>query len=126
MPPGLTACLGLQRRTHAWALETFGPVALHPHERARRFLEEALELAQAQGVSAEEMHALVDYVMARPVGDEAQEVGGSMITLLLLAEIRGLDALGEALREQARVEGPGMQERMRAKHALKIQQGVAA
>jgi hypothetical protein len=122
----MTACLNLQRRTHGWAHETFGDVALQPHERARRFLEEALELVQTQGVSAEEAHRLVDYVFARPVGEPGQEMGGTMITVLLLAEVLGLDALGEALREQARVEQPGMRERMRAKHAQKVAQGVAA
>lgn len=116
----------LQRRTHKWALGTFGEVALRPHERARRFLEEALELCQTQGVSREEAHRLVDYVMDRPIGESPQELGGSMITLLLLAEVLGLSAMGEALTEQERVEQPGMRERMQAKHARKVQQGVAA
>jgi len=121
-----SACLHLQERTHAWALSTFGELALEPHERARRFLEEALELCQTQGVTHDEAHRLVDYVFERPIGEPRQELGGSMITLLLLAEVLGLDALGEALREQARVEQPGMRERMQAKHARKVQQGVAA
>lgn len=50
-------------------------------ERAHRFLEEALELAQANGCSKSDASALVDYVFARPVGEPEQEVGGVMVTL---------------------------------------------
>lgn len=123
---GLGSSQPLQERTHAWALDTFGHVALEPHERARRFLEEALELCQTQGVTNEEALGLINYVYTRPVGEAHQEMGGSMITLLLLAEVLGLSAMGEAWREQSRVEEPGMQERMREKHARKVAQGVAA
>lgn len=122
----MSVARALQLRTHAWAHETFGEVALRPHERSRRFLEEALELCQTQGVTAEEVHTLVDYVFARPLGEAHQELGGSMITLMLLAEILGLDAVDEAWREQGRVEEPGMQERMREKHAIKVKSGIAA
>jgi hypothetical protein len=50
-------------------------------ERTHRFLEEALELAQAQGCSRDDALALVNYVYGRPDGELHQEVGGVLVTL---------------------------------------------
>ena len=47
-------------------------------------MEEALELAQANGCSLQEAYALVDYVFGRAKGEPAQEVGGVMVTLASL------------------------------------------
>lgn len=77
----------------AWAQRVFpsvqggesGFVAM----RARRFLEEAVELAQAAGVTAEEADAVRAYVFSRPAGDIRQEIGGVMVTLSCLAEVMG-------------------------------------
>jgi hypothetical protein len=49
-----------------------------------RFLEEALELAQANVSSYDDAHALVEYVFGRPPGQPEQEVGGVMVTLASL------------------------------------------
>lgn len=59
-----------------------------PHH---RFLEEALELVQANGCTASEAHQLVDYVFSRPPGEPHQERGGVMITLALLSWTSGLN-----------------------------------
>ncbi len=68
-------------------------------ERNHRFLEEALELVQSAGCTAEQAHKLVDYVFGRPVGDTPQEVGGVMITLAALCSVHNLDMDAVALDE---------------------------
>jgi NTP pyrophosphatase (non-canonical NTP hydrolase) len=72
-------------------------------ERADRFIEEALELAQATGYCGKRAHALVDYVFNRPVGEPFQEVGGVMVTLAALCNYHGLDMEDAAETELARV-----------------------
>jgi hypothetical protein len=63
----------------------------HPLIRAMRFYEEASELVQSRGLSREDAHRVVDYVYDRPVGDSQDEIGGSLITLLLLAKTGSYD-----------------------------------
>lgn len=60
-------------------------------ERVQRFLEEALELAQASGCSKKEAIELVDYVFSRPTGDQNQEIGGVMVTLAGLCSALQID-----------------------------------
>ena len=59
--------------------------------RALRFAEEAIELAQACGVSEEKALELVRIVYSRPAGYPYQEVGGSMVTLTVLCHALGID-----------------------------------
>ena len=59
-------------------------------ERTFRFLEEAVELAQASNCSKEEARAIVEYVYSRPTGSVDDEVGGVLVTVAGLAESRGL------------------------------------
>lgn len=94
-----------QVRVHEWMLECFGPeIEADRQERADRFIEEALELAQTMpGFNAGRAHALVDYVFGRPVGERHQEVGGVMVTLAALCNTVGLRIDEEAERELARV-----------------------
>lgn len=53
-------------------------------QRNQRFIEEALELVQANGITKEECLQLVDYVYGRPAGEPKQEIGGVMTTLATL------------------------------------------
>jgi hypothetical protein len=70
----------------------FGPViSADVTERNHRFLEEALELVQSTGCTTSEAHQLVDYVFNRPIGEPAQELGGTMVTLAALANAADLD-----------------------------------
>lgn len=102
-----------------WMLACFGEViAADLLERADRFIEEALELAQTMpGFTAERAHALVDYVFSRPVGERHQEVGGVMVTLAALCNPVGLSINEEARRELARIWTKV--EAIRAKQAAK-------
>lgn len=96
-----------QERVAGWLHECFGSdVASSKLERTHRFLEEALELAQAGGCSRADALALVDYVYSRPVGDIRAETGGVLVTLAGMAEAYEIEmaAAGETelARNQAR------------------------
>lgn len=102
--PAPAKATGWQDRCKEWLLACFGPETLTdvPH-RTARFLEEALELAQASGFSAERAHEVVDYVYGRDAGDVNQEVGGVMMTLAAHCIATGHDMTAEGERELARV-----------------------
>jgi len=81
-----------QARVAAWLTDCFGSgIARSKTERTHRFLEEALELAQAAGCTREDALSLVDYVFARPIGTMSEETGGVMVTLAGVAFAHGLD-----------------------------------
>lgn len=109
-----------QSRVAVWMLECFGPeITADKVERVDRFIEEALELAQATGWSADRGHALVDYVFGRPVGEIGQEVGGVMVTLAALCNVFGVDIATEIDREVDRITTPEMILKIMAKQASK-------
>lgn len=71
-----------QLRVEEWLTACFpASVRSDRAERTHRFLEEALELAQANGCSKDDAVALIDYVYGRPKGEPDREVGGVMVTL---------------------------------------------
>ncbi|MEC3912363.1 hypothetical protein U5A82_18350 [Sphingobium sp. CR2-8] len=89
-------------------------------ERADRFTEEALELAQTMpGFTATRAHALVDYVFGRDVGERQQEVGGVMVTLAALCLAADIDMHEAGEIELARILQPHIVEKIRAKQAAK-------
>lgn len=93
-----------QPRVQPWMMECFGPeIAADKIERNHRFIEEALELVQANGCTKSEAHQLVDYVYDRDQGDINQEVGGVMVTLAALCLAIGVDMHAAGETELARV-----------------------
>ncbi|WP_222935047.1 hypothetical protein [Pseudomonas fluorescens] len=107
-----------QSRVQPWMTACFGEaIAADRQERNHRFLEEALELVQANQCTASEAHQLVDYVYGRPVGEPSQEVGGVMVTLAALCLALGLDMHVAAETELARIWTKV--EQIRAKQATK-------
>lgn len=96
---------GFQVEVGRWMLACFGEeIAADRIERADRFIEEALELAQTvPGFTVERARALVEYVFARPVGEMGQEVGGVGVTLAALCNTYAIDIAAEWERELARV-----------------------
>ena len=99
-PPGES----FQERARRWAYECFGPdVVADREERCHRFVEEAIELAQACGCRRGDVEALVGYVYARDPGERAQEIGGVMMTLAVLCTAFGLDLESASKAELTRV-----------------------
>ena len=108
----------LQTRVNEWVVAAFGKVAASDRsERNHRFLEEALELVQAQGCSKDEAFQLVEYVYDRPVGEVSQEVGGVLLTLAALCNASDVDMTESAEKELSRVWEKI--EKIRAKQAAK-------
>jgi NTP pyrophosphatase (non-canonical NTP hydrolase) len=93
-----------QDRVRVWVLTCFGViVADDKQERSHRFLEEALEVVQASGMSEKEARLLVKYVYRRPVGELNQEVGGAMVCLAALCSANGIVLTNAGEQELARV-----------------------
>lgn len=88
-----------------WVRNTFGQEYLNDRERALRFIEEALELVQAIGLSTVEVMAVLNHVYARPEGYYPQEMGGVMITLEALAEHLGVNLDEQSCSEWSRING---------------------
>ena len=101
---GMTSIGYYERSAREWALFCFGKDLVSDKvERVFRFLEEALELAQALGCTEDDAKRLAAYVFGRPVGDPAQEVGGVMLTLATLCTASGIDLENAAVTELGRV-----------------------
>ena len=84
-----------QRECDRWLIECFDqrPVDGDPLVRVARFLEEAIELAQAMGLKKENVALLADQVYAKPPGEFSQELGGCLVTLALVASHREADLM---------------------------------
>ncbi len=81
-----------QKMCTVWARTVFGVEAMNSREeRALRFIEEGIELAQACGLSRDQVTGLVEHVYDRPLGARYQEVGGVMLTLAALCSQLGFD-----------------------------------
>lgn len=107
-----------QSRVAPWMQACFGPeISADRIERNHRFLEEALELVQANDCTESEAQQLVAYVYGRPKGEINQEVGGVMVTLAALCLAIGLDMHGAGETELARIWTKV--ETIRAKQAAK-------
>ena len=111
-----------QSRVQPWMMACFGAkISADGAERNHRFLEESLELVQACGCTASEVHQLVDYVYGRPVGEREQEVGGVMVTLaaLCLAQALDMHAAGETelVRIWTKVEAIRAKQAAKPKHS---------
>lgn len=113
-----------QERVARWVRETMDEATLqNVRERCLRFIEEALELVQALGMSREDVLMMVEFVYNRHPGLPNQELAGVMVTALALATAAKLDAFDELHRELDRIFEA--QDEVRAKHLQKIEQGVA-
>jgi len=87
-----------------WAKACFGEEeATNLQQRGIRFSEESIELAQSVGVPKDIMHALIDHIYSRPVGEVSQELGGVGICILLLAQAANYNADKEEWREMERI-----------------------
>lgn len=123
----ITAARLVQTKPHDaldWAVETFGAIALDRQERAKRLLEEAMELAQAEGVPDLVVHRIEARVYSRPPGDTKREIGQTMSTLAVLAANLGINAVEAFYEEFDRVRNIPKTE-WAARHAAKVEVGIA-
>lgn len=94
----------LSRIAHDWAVRCFS--LDHIQNRALRSLrtvEESIELCQALGVPKEKVLLAVDTVYSRPVGEPEQEIGGVLLTTVIMCESMHLEADELLERELRRV-----------------------
>ena len=117
--------MNFQQRVMALVRDYWPGIGEDRVERGRRLLEEALELAQAVGVSQEQALGHVERAYSRPPGTVDQELGQVVLCVAALAEVEGflMGDRGEA--ELFRLAQPGMKEKMRARHAAKVEAGMA-
>jgi hypothetical protein len=86
-----------------WVRRTFGDDLMCAEERVSRVLEEAIELAQAEGLAPSRIHALIDHVYSKEPGDRRQEVGGLEVTILAYCATTSLSVDECEAHEIARV-----------------------
>jgi hypothetical protein len=80
-----------QTRAMAWAATTYGEQRVRQRRyQAFRFLEEAMELCQTQGLTLEDFVRCAEYVAARKIGDTKTEMGDVHICMDIMAENLGL------------------------------------
>lgn len=113
-----------QEQVAQWVERTFGAPALDVSERIARLLEEAIELAQAEGFPPALAHALVDHVYEKRPGEPLQEVGGLGVTILAYCAAVGFSADAAEEKEVARVLAIPP-EYFRARQNVKADAGVA-
>lgn len=92
-----------QVRVGQWLEACFEAAATEPKERTHRFLEKALEFAQASGCMQTEAAQLVDYVFSRPVGELGKDAGAVMLTLAGLCSARRIEMEQAGESELSRV-----------------------
>lgn len=94
----------LEARVAEWVNTRIGPEHMHPRERAMRLLEEAVELAQAEGIAYDQVDRQVAHVYSRPAGEPAQEAAGVAVCLLGWCAATGNRLNDLALAEIERIE----------------------
>lgn len=92
-----------QAQIRKWVETRLGADAMDLHERGMRFLEEAMELAQAVGVSSASAMKIGAVVYNKPRGVAAQEVGGVGVTLLALCAASDIDMMASIDMETERI-----------------------
>ena len=104
---------------------TFGSVNLESHhERCLRLVEEAIELAQSEGVKHETILAIADQVYAKAPGIPHKEAGGVGVCWLAWTIAADADPIDLVTAELDRVEADGYQAIARVKQAVKAGNGT--
>jgi hypothetical protein len=116
----------IQRDVAAWVTDRFGLDCLaDKQERARRVLEEAIELAQAEGLNVEEIYKLAIRTYGRPVGAAMQEAAGVGVCLFAWAAASGVPLMHLVRVELERIQTIS-RDKLRAKIAAKVASGCPA
>ncbi|AFU88036.1 hypothetical protein CcrColossus_gp166 [Caulobacter phage CcrColossus] len=110
----------LQTNLADWLERCLGKKTLNSRkDRAIRVLEEAIELAQAAGISREKALEQLNHTYGRPKGRPYQEIAGVLNAALLTAEAYGYDGLTLGVEEWRRVENK--MDLIREKNRSKVQ-----
>jgi NTP pyrophosphatase (non-canonical NTP hydrolase) len=107
-----------------WAVSVFGSVARNRNERAARLVEEAIELAQVEGVEHQTISKIAERVFSKPTGTLETEIGDVGLTLEALAENVCVDLQRATAARFAWLQAQPVEER-RAKHDAKVAAGTA-
>lgn len=108
-----------------WAVAMFGGVALERRERLDRFMEEAIELAHADGMDGLRLQRIIDRVYSRSRGEVSKEIGQAQACLETYAENIGLSSDYLAGKEFERVRAIPQEEWAR-RHEAKVKLGIAS
>jgi hypothetical protein len=107
-----------------WVVDVFGAkIASDRDERARRLVEEAIELGQAVSIDRATVGRIADRVYSRPPGAVEQEIGGTAFTLFVLAEVLGFNAEDCLTLEYQRVRSTP-RHIFTDKHVEKVEAGI--
>jgi len=108
-----------QVRAWEWLIECFGEKqASDSNERVCRFIEEALEVAQAARISEAKVHEILRRVYEKPGDPLPRELGDAAFTLALLCHHHKLNM--EDVMENALRVAYGKMELIREKNKVKI------
>ncbi len=113
-----------QQRVVEFVRTAFGARNMDRKERAARVLEEALEIAQVEGMTIAEIAKLGNHVYAKSIGVAEQKAGGTSIALLAYCASIGMSADAVESSELQRLLSKPV-EYFRARHLAKAAAGVA-
>lgn len=123
--PGEEWTTAYGKRISQWVRRAFGNDAMtSKEERTARVVEEAIELAQAEGLHSDFVRRVLDRVYSRPAGEPEQEAAGLTVCLLAWAESRRVDLRAVALTEIERIEQPEVTAKIQRKQAEKAAAGT--
>jgi hypothetical protein len=114
---------GYQSRVEAAHHALFHDDPTDVSERNARSFEEAIETAQAFGMTEGEAFALVKYTFSRPIGEPEKELGAKVLTAFSLGIVAGIDVMGVAEAELEKLQRPETIARIRAKRATRHGRG---
>lgn len=89
-----------------------------PRIRALRLLEEAIELAQSEGVTPDEVNILRDQVFEREPGEPGQELAGVLVCAAGVAATRGLSLASLFTTELRRCNTDAVIQRVRTRNLM--------
>jgi hypothetical protein len=100
----------IEERMEHWIVTRIGADNAHRRERAMRLLEEAVELAQAEGITEEMVNRQTRHVFSRPIGEADQEAAGVAVCLVGWCAATGHSLMSLALREIERIEAKPLEQ----------------
>lgn len=126
MPYGIEQTIeGLRQRVGRFVSRTFGTTNLESrHERCLRLVEEAIELAQSEGVKDTVIHTIADQVYAKPLGIPQKEAGGVGVCWLAWTIAADANPVDLVTAELDRIEADGYRAIARVKQAVKAGNGT--